>query len=88
MRTTKKIQQEVEVTDQITCNKCGKSCGLPDGESNNSWYGLIEHTVRGGYFSKHLEDMTNYTFSLCEPCLSELFDSFLIKVNQREYNFG
>lgn len=39
-----------------------------------AFHGLIEVTVSGGYSSPALWDLTNYTFSLCERCLRELFD--------------
>lgn len=41
-------------------------------------YGLIETTVSGGYDSSHLEDVTSYTFSVCEPCLAKFFESNVI----------
>ncbi len=41
-------------------------------------YGLIEVTVSGGYHSFTLEDLTQYTFSMCEGCLKKLFDTFKI----------
>lgn len=62
------------VTKEIICNKCGLSCK----KSNdcNDFYGLIESSVTGGYFSDFLEDDIKYTFSLCEKCLSEIFTAF------------
>ncbi len=51
-------------------------------------YGLIEPIVYGGYDSSPLEDCTTYTFSLCEKCLKELFDTFNIPVEIGEYNLG
>ena len=69
----KKISQLV--TEDIICNKCGKSCK----STNEDYYGLIETSVTGGYYSTHLEDMTTYTFSLCEVCLRGMFKSFKVK---------
>lgn len=118
MRTTRKITHEVEVTDQIFCNKCGDDCRLPKGpttgtpvkwnpktgnldtltqeegrdrdalEGHTNAYGLIEATVSGGYDSNALEDMESYTFSLCEPCLKVLFDTFKHPPLTRELNWG
>jgi hypothetical protein len=82
MRVTKKIQQTVEVTDDILCNRCGRSLKTkldPDGEIYN-FDGLAECTVSGGYTSPCLSDMTNYTFSLCEPCLVDIFNSFKLPI--------
>jgi hypothetical protein len=41
-------------------------------------HGLVEQTVSGGYSSEHLLTTTRYTFSLCEKCLRNLFDSFKV----------
>lgn len=48
-------------------------------------YGLVETTVVGGYFSDPLDDCTTYTFSICEDCLDELFNSFKIPVEINHY---
>lgn len=76
MKLTKKIKREVIITDDVICNKCGKSCKGEMGHFN----GLIETTIEGAYDSTHLEDCTNYTFSLCEECLSKLFAKFKFPV--------
>jgi len=70
---SKEVKQEI--IDDIVCNKCGNSCynkviGIHDG--------IIEITLCGGYASK-LGDMVEYTFSICESCLLEMFDEFKIK---------
>ena len=41
--------------------------------------GLVEITVEGQYLSPVLEDMEEYTFSICERCLKKMFDNFAIK---------
>lgn len=88
MRTIKKITREEYVTDQVFCNKCGENCGLPKvapGQESGHPHGLIETTVRGGYWSNPLQDCVSYTFSLCESCLSELFKTFKIPVGMFDY---
>jgi hypothetical protein len=75
-RTVKTVgteTREVEVIEDIFCNKCGISC---KSEWGNSFYGLIEVVVTGGYESTHLGDMSEWCFSLCEGCLDELFKTF------------
>lgn len=57
-----------------TCNMCGDS--LLYG-SYNEPYGLVDQVVGGGYGSKHLFDMTSYTFSLCEKCIRDMFNKFV-----------
>jgi hypothetical protein len=74
----KKINKEVEVIEEILCNKCGESCIPGKHDEVYDAYGLIEKTARGGYWSPELYDDVSYTFSLCEKCLRELFDSFKI----------
>jgi hypothetical protein len=82
MRVTKKIQQTVEVTDDILCNRCGKSLKTkldPEGEIYN-FDGLTEGCITGSYTSSHLADMETYCFSLCEQCLVDIFKAFKIPV--------
>jgi len=65
------------------CNACGLSCSLrsPQGPYPS---GLVEATVSGGYESTAgngygaLDDLTTYTFSLCEFCLDALFSQLRV----------
>ena len=57
------------------CNKCGGSLCPPHSTSPQ---GLVEHRVDGGYSSDYLTDCTSYSFSLCEKCLRDTFETFLI----------
>lgn len=85
MRTTKTVTQEVEETEAVFCNKCGEDCTPFETVDSLDPHGLIEVEVGGGYASPHLEDLTTYTFSLCEACLIELFKGFKIPVATRSY---
>jgi hypothetical protein len=90
MKQTKTIKKEVEVesTTDIICNLCGESCCLGptygDDKPPYSYGGLIEQIVTGGYNSTPgngegaLDDMTEYSFSLCEFCLDHLFARFVV----------
>lgn len=80
MKKVKLVKKQIEVIDDILCNKCGKSCKEDCGEDVIEYCGLIETTIEGGYFSPVLEDAVKYTFSLCEECLNELFKTFKIEV--------
>ena len=83
----KQVTETKSVTADILCNKCGSSCKLHEFEENDfQWGGLIEAKIMGGYFSSHLEDCQYYTFSICEKCLKELFESFKIPVSINEYD--
>ena len=88
MKTTETKLVETEVIKDVICNKCGESCIPPQLRSitdGNDFYGLIEKTVSGGYYSHALSDCENYTFSLCEVCLKNLFDSFKIPVETKQH---
>lgn len=81
MKITKEVQETVTVTADIICNKCGESCCTDDSDEMSAWRdydGLLEVGGSGGYHSKHIGDMTYFTFSLCEKCLMELFKTFKI----------
>lgn len=58
------------------CNQCGGTLTVPHDDSP---YGLVGAKVRGHYHSVHLSDGSDYTFSLCELCLRQMFDEFAIK---------
>jgi hypothetical protein len=68
---------------EVLCNFCGYTCAFPNTNSNQP-YGLIKKSVNGGYHSTPgngngaLDDVTFYTFSLCEFCLDYLFRKFQI----------
>lgn len=67
------------VPSSYVCNACGGTM-LPErgGPNEERPHGLVETTVTGAYESFHLFDQSAYEFSLCEPCLRGLFDSFAI----------
>jgi hypothetical protein len=79
-------QVEEEYIEDILCNKCGKSLKQPAGCQN--FCGLTEAVVRGNYDSPVLGDMTTNKFSLCEYCLKELFDSFVLPTDLYDYLEG
>jgi hypothetical protein len=77
MITTKKITKEIEVIDNVFCNKCGESCEPWVSDNGRATgHGLIEAKVSGGYSSPILPDGHSYCFSLCEKCLVELMKTF------------
>lgn len=78
MKITKKESVEQEVVVDVFCNKCKKSLCHDRGV-----YGINELTIHGGYGSTSLEDLTSYTFSLCEECLKRI--SFEIPVETKDH---
>ena len=79
MKKTALMKKEIEIIVDVICNKCGKSCKEAEPVDMVDYCGLIEVTVSGGYFSPALNDGTHYTFSMCEHCLKELFETFKIE---------
>jgi len=87
MLKTKKENQEVEITEDILCNMCGRSCLKGQIQQLKEEYGLTHCVVNGGFFSSVLQDMTAYKFDLCEECLVDIFKKFTIPVEEKEeYN--
>lgn len=72
----KKVQKEDIEIEDIICNKCGKSMNTECG-----FIGLEDAKVRGHYSSTNLKDYHTYSFSLCEECLEQLFNTFKISVD-------
>lgn len=97
MKKIETITQEIEVVAAVHCNKCGELCstssqeqhvttfGGPLGNGRRDWYGLIEVGFTTGYFSDVLPDGMSYRFSLCEPCVKALMDSFKISAEEEGY---
>ncbi len=83
---TEKRETSVTITTDVLCNKCGGSCVSQEWRSQVSngadvagyVEGLTNASVSGGYGSRYLLDMTTYAFSICERCLREMFDAFVI----------
>jgi hypothetical protein len=82
MKRTIVKKVEKEFVEDIICNKCGNSCRPPGIED---FYGLIEVGFSTGYFSPAFPDGVSYTFSMCEKCLKEIFDTFKIKPQELPY---
>lgn len=71
----------------IICNQCGKNCCKPldnDPPGIQSNYGLNNAVFTTGYFSKCFEDLLEITFSICEECLFDLFNTFEIMPDAKE----
>lgn len=73
MRTIRTVEKTIEITDDILCNRCGKSCynGFAHG-------GLIGGKVHGNYGSKDIGDGDIYQFDICEKCFKALAEAFVI----------
>ncbi len=93
MKTTKIVTREVEVIASVTCNKCGNLCTTPTLERyqathpdyEKDWAYSVDVNYSTGYYSDALPDGTSYSFSLCEPCLKALMDTFVVPADVNEY---
>lgn len=82
---------ETEVVCGFACNMCGlvvqPGVGVPTVEELTSRVtGLIGAVVHAGYDAEHLTDGVTYSFSLCEKCLSDLFNQFKVPVTVKDIN--
>ena len=64
--------KEVEIEDDILCNKCGLSCNDLEHHA-----GIIEYKLVCG-FGSILGDGNIFRFSLCEKCIHDMFQTFKI----------
>lgn len=76
-----------EYSVDYLCNRCGGSCRIGGDDIDPIFEGIIEYALMGNYFTKTLENMTQYTFSLCGECLQILFKTFKYPVDRQEYSF-
>ncbi len=70
--TYRTVKVEEKQLVGCTCNQCGWAW---DG-ADDTVFGIVEHTYTGGYGSNPLDDLMQYTFSLCETCLAKMFLGF------------
>ena len=69
------------------CNKCGEECSSIEADKDitiPTFYGLLDAKVVGSYYSPVLGDCTSYKFDICEKCLKELFNDFVIPVEESD----
>ena len=65
----------VDVVVDRVCNKCGQSMRMTETGAD---FGLLDAQAGGGEGAAFLSNLTEYVFDLCEGCLVELMDSFVI----------
>lgn len=79
-----------QILTNVKCNKCGKKMANTFPDTTTGGGDRVSHVtglsveVSGGYYSTHLDDSVNYSFDICEECLVELFESFVIPVEKQE----
>lgn len=72
MKLTSIRKIEEEFTEDIVCNKCGKSLAVKDESGEVMEFCGIYCNISGGYFNNYIEDGAEYWFDLCEECVVEL----------------
>ena len=71
MEITHTETREVQVVEDILCDRCGLSLKGHIGNIN----GVTIHGS-GSYDSTHFPDMHSFRSDVCEPCCAEWFESF------------
>ena len=71
----KLIETEVVTSTVHICNKCGRE-DKQDSESYGCEYLQIEYV--GGYENWVIGDMRGISFDMCQYCLDDLLNSFII----------
>lgn len=73
--------KEVLVPEEVTCNKCGRSCPMEHGHTEEIAFVEVKQ-FWGGNSSK---DDEAHRFHLCEPCYDAVVSSFAVPVEIRGY---
>lgn len=79
-----KLRKNMSNKEEKFCNMCSMTLYMEPGHSSGMAdfnHGLVEAKVIGQYMSPihgGLNDLQDYTFSLCEFCLNHLFQKFVI----------
>ena len=73
----RQFRTELERTEKIICNKCGKEILVRGGVPQED---VLEVRKRWGYHSR--KDNQVDCFDLCEDCYDELIRSFRIKMEE------
>lgn len=83
MKILKKVMQEVDIIEDIKCNKCGCTCSnqnfsneLVASQNFKTYDGLINIKIQTSPWSKKFDSENQYIFSLCENCTLELVKTF------------
>lgn len=70
----------VFVANKVTCNKCGKSADIKEGDAPDIQYKLEKFpTIELGFGYGSKWDMERWSFNLCEECLETFVGSFVHK---------
>lgn len=76
-------KQEVEVTTDVICDCCGKSCrGEGSEDVGLRDFQFMQMEAHWGYFSEN-KDMQKWTAQICEKCVDEKFS--FVKFKKERY---
>jgi len=82
-----KVEPNGDVIEDTVCNKCGKSLRVKISSDGDYHIIGLEEIHYNGYYGS-IYDLERRVFSICEPCLTELFESFVIKPEVWDYSSG
>lgn len=71
MRITREVSKVVKVTEDVLCDRCGKSLKGHVGNING-----LRLQGSGSYDSTHFPDMHTFDADVCEACVVEWFKTF------------
>lgn len=87
-----KVVQTVEKTIETFCNNCGKCCTKYTKDYKGEKFSVGDYCLdvkySGGYWSKYLDDITTYKFSLCEKCLFKIINKLMIPADIECYGYN
>ena len=73
--------QQVEVVDDIVCNRCGGSCMKKidvDTRPPGDFYGVVMAYCPGYMSTDFSDDNSTHRADICEKCVFEFFSTFKI----------
>ncbi len=83
IKETKKLKliavEEIE-KKEIICNHCGNKC------DEGTWGNFVHVKYSGGYGSKYPGDLATVEFEICEDCLKNFVDRFVVEPKYGRYS--
>lgn len=77
MRETKEVTQTVEWTSAIICNKCGRTCKIPEESGDLELQEFLSVEWHGGYGSIFGDEL-HCSLDLCQHCVMETVGKYVM----------
>jgi len=75
---------EIEVITEIQCNRCGRIS--PTDPTEDGYIQMHTFLIQGEYGSEQLDDQVSYTWDLCESCIVDTTENFIIKPDKIDFD--